>query len=86
VARKTYSFSSEQLRYRPPIPMTPEMRDFLAELSSRTKAKGGRYLDRSQILRGLIQALMRLEGQVDWSSIRDEEELVRRLVAAFRKR
>jgi len=86
VPRRTYVFTAKELSYRATLPMTKAMRSFLEELSTRTKDQGGHYFDRSQILRSLIRTLLKLEGQVDWSQIRDEDELVRRLIRAFSKK
>ena len=84
--RKTYIYSKADLPTRAMVPLTKEMDAYLRQIQTLCKDKNGRYLDRSQLIRGLILALQRCESQVDFEGIKDEEELVRRLVAAFRKK
>jgi hypothetical protein len=86
VARNTYKYNQAQLTHRTTLQITRKMSAFLERLSELTKAQEGKYLDRSQIIRGLVEALMALEGQVDWHGIKDEDELVHRLVRAFSKK
>ncbi len=84
MARNTYTYSSKDL-LKTTLGGTPAMRDALKNLSTRCKDNKGSYMDRSQIIRSMIRALMKLEGQVNWEGINSEEVLVTRLIRAFSK-
>ena len=86
MARKTYTYSRKELSTRAMVPLTKQMDSYLRQIQDLCKGKGGRYLDRSQVIRALILALQKCEGQVDLQGVKDEEELVRRLVRAFSRR
>jgi hypothetical protein len=86
VPRNTYIYTQKELSHRTTLPLTRAMRLYLEEVSGRCKDDGGAYLDRSQVVRALVAALMKLEDQVDWTGIKDEGELVKRLLRAFSRR
>jgi Arc/MetJ-type ribon-helix-helix transcriptional regulator len=86
LARETYTYSKEELPVRAMVPLTAEMSEFLRQISELCKARKGRYLDRSQIIRSLIRVLMQLEGQVDFEKVGTEEELVKRILKGFSKK
>jgi hypothetical protein len=86
LARNTYSYSKEELPVRAMVPLTAEMSEFLRQISELSKKRKGRYLDRSQIIRCLIRALMKLEGQIDMDQVMDEEELAKRIIKGFSKK
>ena len=86
MARGSYVYSDADLTHRTSLSLTPAMAKALRDVSERCKAEGGRYMDRSQILRALIMALIKAEDQVDWRGIKDEDDLVKRFVRAFSKK
>lgn len=81
--RTGYIYTKRDLSHRMTLPVTREMRDFLDRFSRLLQDSGGKSMGRTQIVRALIHALMRLEGQVDSSGITDERILQERLVKAF---
>jgi len=83
VARGSYVYTNEDLTHRTSLSLTRDMAASLKAISERCKDEGGRYMDRSQILRALILALAKQEDQVDWRGIKDEKELVKRIIRAF---
>ncbi len=92
MARETYSYDKTQLTVRAVIPLTPEMSDFLESISRKCmgprdggKIKG-RWADRSQIVRSLVRALMKLHPQIDWDNIMTEEDLAAAIEKGFRKK
>jgi hypothetical protein len=86
VPRKTYIYSQKQLTHRTTLPLTKEMDTFLKDLSERCKEGDGRHMDKSQIVRALIQVLMNAEKQLDLMGVQDEAELVQRLTRALQKK
>lgn len=86
MTRDTSAYPGSVLRVRGNLTLTFEMRDALKELSHRCKKAGGRYMDRTILCRALIQALLNLERQVDWTDIKTEADLVKRFTRAFSKR
>lgn len=74
-----YTYSQRQLICRLTIPMTRKMNRFLVELGCKCKELNGHHMDKSVIMRCLVQVLMSNEKNVDWQSIRTERELLVRL-------
>ena len=74
-----YAYSQHQLTCRLTVPLTPRMNRFLVELGHRCKDLDGRHMDKSVILRCLVQVLVSSEKDIDWRSIRTERELLDRL-------
>ena len=85
MARKTYKYDRSQLTLNATVSLTPAMRDALKELSVRCKDEKGRFMDRSQLLRALVAALVKLESQIDWREIKTEEDLIQRIYDGFKK-
>lgn len=69
--------------FRVPISITKEMESWLQDLSSRMKSSGGYKLPKSYIIRALLNAARRLD--IDISGVKDEHELVKRILDAIRK-
>lgn len=84
--RKTYIYSQRDLTHRTTLPLTKEMDAFLKDLSERCKEGEGRHMDKSQIVRALIQVLMNAEKTLDLAGVKDESELVLRLSRALQKK
>ena len=84
--RKTYIYSQKDLTHRTTLPLTKEMDSFLKDLSERCKEGEGRHMDKSQLVRALIQVLMNAESQLDLAGCKDETELVQRLARAIQKK
>jgi hypothetical protein len=80
-----YAFKTDELR-NATITLTAEQRELITKLSERTKAGGGIVLERSILIRSLLRTLAKLQDQVNWDEIGDENELVDRLVQAFRRK
>jgi len=81
-----YAYSQSQLACRLTIPLTPKMNRFLVELGHRCKELDGRHMDKSVIVRSLVRLLMSNEKEVDWRSIRTEDDLLRHLVQGLSKK
>jgi len=61
------------------------MDTFLKELSQRCKEGNGRFMDKTQVIRAMIQVLIDAEARLDLSGVQDEAQLVQRLSRALRK-
>ena len=84
--RTTYIYSRKKLTYRTTLPLTRQMDAALSAISKKCKDLNGIHIDKSQIIRSVIAVLAKLEDQVDWVGIKDEAELVERLLKAFSKK
>lgn len=74
-----YAYCQRQLTCRLSVPPTPKMNRFLVELGNKCKDLDGRHMDKSVILRCLVQLLISGEKDVDWQGIRTERVLLDRL-------
>ncbi len=83
---REYSYTKDQLSLRSTIPMTPELRQQLEALCAKCKERGGKKVAASAMVRSLISALVKLQNQIDWQSIRNEEQLLEKLIAGLSKK
>ncbi len=63
--------------------MPQEMSDFLENLGSTSKKKGGYKLSKCEIIRALISALQSVHGSLDLIEVKSEETLAERIREAF---
>ena len=67
------------------ITLTKAQVDFLNNISKRCGCSGGKKLSRTAIIRVLIGVLMQEELNITAKTIKNEEQLKRKLIEAFRK-
>ncbi|OPX21458.1 MAG: hypothetical protein B1H03_06570 [Planctomycetales bacterium 4484_113] len=70
--------------HRIPASFTKDMMEWLDKVARDAKFSGGASLRITQILRALVKAGMKLD--VDVSGVKDEEELLDRIIAAIQKK
>ncbi|MBU0534120.1 MAG: hypothetical protein KJ887_04930 [Candidatus Omnitrophica bacterium] len=70
--------------FRVPISITKDMEKWFQSLSTKMKSSGGYKLPRSYIVRAILDAAMKLD--IDVSNIKTEEELVKRILKAIKKK
>jgi hypothetical protein len=86
VPRRTYVFTKDDLTHRLSVPITDEMDRFLSDLVQRSKALTGRHFDKSQVARSLLRALMQRSDDLDLKGVKDENDLVLKVLRLFSKR
>lgn len=73
---------SKENIFRVPITIPEEMFDYLTKLAIRAKVTGDRKLAITEIVRAIVSACL-MESDVDFSGVKDEEELKERIKRAF---
>ncbi|PKL92703.1 MAG: hypothetical protein CVV21_02800 [Candidatus Goldiibacteriota bacterium HGW-Goldbacteria-1] len=69
--------------FRVSLTLPKELDDYLEKFGSEAKSKGGFKLAKTTIIRSMVRALMHLK--VDLQGVKQEEELEKRIEAAFKK-
>ena len=87
MAKKTATPKKDTPRavyFRIQATMPKEMSDFLRSLGSRCKELDGFKLSKCEIIRSLIMCLQGVHKHLDLIEVRSEEELSKRITAAFK--
>ena len=82
--RKSTGRPDKSKHYRAELTLPESLDQYLSEFGRESRSTGGYKLAKTEIIRALIKVLMKLK--VDVSGVKDEDELVERIMSAIKKR
>ncbi|OGF44719.1 MAG: hypothetical protein A2536_09230 [Candidatus Firestonebacteria bacterium RIFOXYD2_FULL_39_29] len=82
--RKSAGRVNKGKHYRAELTLPEALGKFLVEFGAESKRSGGYNLPKTEIIRALIRVLMKLN--VDVTGVKDEDELVERIMQAIKKK
>ena len=82
--RKSAGRVNKGKHYRAELTLPETLDKFLVEFGEESKKTGGYKLPKTEIIRALIRVLMKLK--VDTTGVKDEDELVERIMQAIKRK
>lgn len=84
--RKSTGRKDKSKHFRAELTLPESLDSFLSEFGRESRSTGGYKLAKTEIIRALIKVLMKLNKQIDITGVKDEDELVERIMSAIKKR
>ncbi len=83
--RRTRTATAADLGHKTSFSMTLAQNEVLEDLAARARKEAGRFVEKGEILRALLDALARAAPSVDLAGLKDEGDLARRIARALRR-